>query len=411
MGLFDIFRGKGARDRFGKRAVKRLVELGWTQALRFDPATFTIELGPDAGTAELENIFKKWSRVPKRDQGTALDQALAFAFELGPNPTFEDAAPMLLPIVRSRLRMMALPLHAAKPAEPNGSAMLNIGDHIAVFPAVDRPHSLAHVTAATLADWGRSLDEVMALARENLAKLPTPAFEVLDEGVLISNFGDYHDASRLLRPELFKALNLKGDPVVVAVSPETLLVAGSQDITGLTNLGSLAPGALADAVRPISWVPVILRNGDWTMFQSDLIPIRNLYALQKLHDYGQHWHHLADGLEVNGLLIKVEEYCLVEDDNHLLLGLTQWERPGTILPQADLIILSDEIEGNIVRYWEDVAIAYGGFVIELHGTTSYAYAGDWPDAEATTKIRAAKCPPWLEGKAVSMVNGRLTAFG
>jgi hypothetical protein len=409
MGLFDIFSGKGAQDRFGERAVKRLIELGWSQPLRFDPATFTIDLGPDAGTAELENIFKTWSRVPKRDQGTALDQALAFVFELGPDPTFEEAAPMLLPIVRNRLRMMALPLHAATAAEPDGSPMLTIGEHIAVFPAIDRPHSLAHVTVAVLSDWGRSFDDVMTVARANLAKLPAPDFKPLVEGVLISEFGDYHDASRLLRPELFQALNLKGDPVVVAVAPEALLVTGSQDLTGLNNLGLLARGALEDAVRPISWAPIILRDGDWIMFQSDLTAICDLYVLQKLHDYGQQRLHLMEQVQAEGRKMEVAEFNLF-DNGEGLQSFVEWEGSSTLLPRADLVVLRDETDGRIVRDWDDVASACGDFKLEPQMTPPYYMVGGLPDDTAMSAIRAAKGPTWLEGKAVGVANGRLTVF-
>ncbi len=102
MGLFDVFSGKGRRNRFARKVVKRLHEKGWPHPIQYDPNQFTLDVGGDAGAVALHHTYAEWSKHPQRGQLETLDEAIGFIFELGPPPPFEAAAAMLRPMLRAR---------------------------------------------------------------------------------------------------------------------------------------------------------------------------------------------------------------------------------------------------------------------------------------------------------------------
>jgi hypothetical protein len=56
------------------------------------------------------------------------------------------------------------------------------------------------------------------------------------EGLYELRFGDENDSARVLRPEVFAPLDLRGDPVVATPKQDLLLVCGADDVGGLRAL-------------------------------------------------------------------------------------------------------------------------------------------------------------------------------
>ena len=66
-----------------------------------------------------------------------------------------------------------------------------------------------------LSDWGVTLDEALAIARENLWKMSNEPFSEVAPGVYFAEWGDAFDAARMFLHDLIWQLKVSGDHVVV----------------------------------------------------------------------------------------------------------------------------------------------------------------------------------------------------
>ena len=65
----------------------------------------------------------------------------------------------------------------------------------------------------------------------------------------------------------------------------------------------------------------------------------------------------------------------------------------------------------MVRAWDDVAKACGGFETEALTYAPYYRMAEGLDADTLQRIEAAPEPGWVQGRGFGIANGRLTVFG
>jgi hypothetical protein len=413
LGLFDFLGVESRKKRFARRVMARLASMGWRHPMSYDAVNFVIELGGEAGRISLATIFQDWSRYPRRDQAAALDDAIAFVFELGPAPSFKEAEALLVPTIRARSLVQAMlsePLD--DPKADLEDAWRPLCDHLSIHIAIDRPHSLAFVGASTLKDWGCSFDQVFEIAMTNLRNKEPPIFERHEDGFYLSTCKDFNDIARLLIPEQFPSIELLGVPVAVAASRDCLMVAGAEDPVALEAMARFAPGFLDQHSRPISYAPIILEEGRWRSYDPPpgLYGANALHALQKAHDYEQQRPLILGRLHRTGRPEEVGQFSLMTTDEGVR-SVALWTAPSCLLPRADLIVLRTGAGPTLVRAWEDVEAACGGLSLEPQTASPYHCVTAWPDPAAMERIAAAPEPAWARGKGVGVSNGRLTMFG
>lgn len=390
----------------------RLTEMGWPHAITYNPEAFTLNLGGEVGDISLGAIFQDWSSYPQRDQAAALDQAIAFVFDLGPAPGFEEAAPLLIPTIRARSLIEAMDCEPSEdPKTEIGDAWRPFGEHLAICLVVDRPSSFLFVNASILKDWGRSFDEAFDIAMSNLRGRKPPAFERDRTGFYLSS-GDPNAIAHLLTPKVFDSLGLRGAPVVVAASRDGLMVAGSEDLGAVETMARFTSHFLDDHPRPVSFAPMILREGEWAPYAPPpgLPGAQALSVLQKAHDYEQQLPLILGRLARQGRPEEVGPFLLLPLEDGAR-SVTLWTEATCLLPRADLIVLRTGKAATLVRAWEDVEAACGGLPLEPRTASPYHVATAWPDAEAMAKIAAAPEPEWAKGRGIGVANGRLTVFG
>lgn len=412
MGLFDILGGKGRRDSFAKRVMERLREQGWLQPISYDPEGFTLWLGEPAGVVALHRIFHDWSKHPRRAEAATFDEAIAFIHDLGPPPPFETAAPMLRPAIRGRAVVEAVlrdPTNADGTSVPTSQAL---GEHLTCHVALDRPSSLTLVDGEALKAWGRTFEECLEIALSNLRASNPVRFERHELGFLFAICEDHNEAARLMTPEVFTGLELEGDPVVVAAARNCVLVAGAKDIKALTLIGGFAPNYLEDHGWPLSYAPMILREGQWRGFRPSHGPVEiaDLHVRQRLFDYAEQRPMLDISLENRGVSEDVAELTLFPTENGLV-SLVLWSAARMLLPEADFAVIRLDKGHVVVRAWGDVAAACGLAPFESSTAAPYFLAAAWPDGEALARLEVAPEPEWARGRGLGIANGRLTVFG
>jgi hypothetical protein len=404
MGIFDFLRGDHDRDRFAARVAGRLQQRGWPHPIQYDQAQFRLALGGNAGELYLGNIFQDWLKFPKSERPAQLDKAIAFVFEMGADDSWDAVRDQLLPLVRPRAYFENLglsPRHDwATGPQPMQKALAGA---LSIVIAIDRPSSMAIAGQEVWEEWGRPFDEVLAIALDNLRARSPCRFERQPEGWYLSNFGDWHDVSRILLPDLFRQLDLRGDPVAIAVVREGLVVAGSEDIAALNAMAAFAEASFLEATRPISRAPLVFRDGRWLPFEPDepaLASLRSLWAAQRAWDYGQQAElleeHFAD-IQLDRFLAPLE---IIEDGSETRTWTSWASDAAALLPKADAVVLIEPGAPVLPRLWKDVETVCGPFRAE-GATYPQRYSGlEWPDAATLQRLAETTEPPaWLAAPA------------
>jgi hypothetical protein len=225
--LTSLFkRRENPRDDFARRIMARLRERGWPHELTYDAGRFAVALGDGGGgVMHLENTYREWLRFPEVDREGALDAAVAHVLEDKAPLGLEEALDLLLPAIRNRFDVESV---GRGDEASRRVASAPVAGHLAVLVAIDREHSISMVSDAQVAEWGVSFDSLLERAVANLESRSPCRFERHEGGFFVSDFGDYYDTSRLLVPRLFDQLELKGDPIAVAVSRTGLVVTGQR---------------------------------------------------------------------------------------------------------------------------------------------------------------------------------------
>ena len=400
MGIFDFLARGNPKDRFAQQFMKRLRRHGWADTMIYDKASFAVVLGGDGGTMYLRNVFNDWLNYRPRDRDAALDLAVRPAFEVKTDQSFEEVEAHLLPIIRNRAHMEFLSLDPNW-ASDDQSGLTAMGDFcspLAVLLAVDRPSSMALVTNGSMARWGKSFDDLLALALENLRSRTVVEFELAPEGFFLSRYGDYYDASRLLLPHVFEALPLKGRPVAAPLSRACVAVAGSEDVPALRELAAFIDDAWRDETRPIALAPLILDAGDWRPFEPgdpELADVRSLSVKQRIWDYGGQTGPLQHHLNRLGQDLFVAPLENIFDDERIQTWTSWAEGVPTLAPIADVIALKLSTGISLIRRWSDFAALCGPLAVEPNLYPLRYRLTDWPPEAVWEQLQACEAVSWF----------------
>lgn len=115
---------------------------------------------------------------------------------------------------------------------------------LAIQPVYELPSSVSELEGEHLAGWRQPLEQVLAHAMQNLAERSQHPFQNPMPGVYVGPWHDGFDSSRMLLPELFTRLELKGAPVAMVPTHGVLLVTGDADPEGLLQVATWAEETL-----------------------------------------------------------------------------------------------------------------------------------------------------------------------
>jgi hypothetical protein len=248
------------------------------------------------------------------------------------------------------------------------------------------------VTGAQLLAGGLEPEAALSIALDNLRPRSAPAFDLLKPGLFASQWRDGHDASRLLLPELVAALPVKGDPVVLAPTRNTLLVAGADDMSSLLALADAAAETLSTTDQPLSARPLRLRDGKWADFALDaeeLAPFYDLMRGQWTREYAEQ-KRLLDQLHAqNGDDVIVADYAPMQNRHTgKPFCMTFWvDGFVNLLPRADSIVLKSAAEVMVVPWRAATAVIAHRLVSTDHYPIRYR-AEAFPSAAELEQLRA-----------------------
>ena len=167
----------------------------------------------------------------------------------------DEALPYLYPKVRTRLQFDRFVRYGARPTP----ASRPLAGNLVVSLVLDFRQQELDPGTEHLEAWGVDFDRLLAQARANLVVRSGDArFHAVGQGCFQSPWQDDLDGSRILLPGLLDHVPVKGDPVVLALRRDLLLVAGSGDPEGLawalgTELQSLRQDDRAGNATPLRY--------------------------------------------------------------------------------------------------------------------------------------------------------------
>lgn len=401
MGLFDLFKPRSVQDRFAEKVMRRLRARGWSQPLRYDAAEFTVETG--SGALYLGNIFVDWGTYPKSEQAAQLDRALNLVFASKLETAFEDAADRLMPVVRNLMHLQATALSCeGNPSTELWQPYRTLVAPLGVLLAIDQPTSVAMVSHELLQKWGMSFDAALERAMDNLVPLSPVKFERTESGFHLSAYEDAYDSSRVLMPELFPAIQLRGDPVAIVISRTCVAVAGSLETEALMAMAHFVLDAVADETRPTSCLPIVLRCGVWEPFEpqaKELAPLRDLALRQAFLDYDGQAPMLEAYLAHKGNDVYVAPLDVVQAEDGAHSWTTWIEDIPVLLPRADALALKTGDDRRLIRRWADIEAVCGPFEADTSLHPARFTPPAWPSDEAWLRLESEfPEPTWLSFK-------------
>ena len=361
MGVFDFVLGR-PEDRFAKTVMSRLRQRGWPHALYYARDRFSIE-SSEGGTFDLDGIYEDWLTYPLFKRQAVLDEALNFVFEGTVKGSYGEVADLLLPLLRHKSEFGGLaPAGASASTE---TPVRQLAKPLALALAYDRPYSVQFINQAEVERVGRPFEELYERAVMNLRARSGGDFALQAKGYHILDYGDVYVSSRLLQPEIFRSLSLKGEPVVVAAARGVLLVAESEDTGALEAMARFGLHVVRTDARPIAYQPLVLRDGAWVHFEPGPEGPPDIHLLciaQRIWDDVEEGLRLVDELAERGDDVHVAKLDYLETDGRFLTFAPWREGRPTLLPQAEALFLQDDRRGSILRRWEDVEAACGPFM-------------------------------------------------
>lgn len=386
--------------------MRQLRSGGWSQDIHYDRDRFALVLGDGSGTLFLHNMHNEWSQAHGAQRHAIVERAAAFAREQKPdNITLAEAMGFLLPMVRnlSHLRNQWLEPSLKADKDDFDYALKEFCGSLAVSVAIDRSNSIKILAAPRLRGWSCALDDLLSVALENLRAVSPSKFQRMIGGFHISNYNDDYDASRLLLPELFENLPLRGDPVAVAVSRNCLAVCGAQESDALEAMAKFVESEVERDHRAISYLPIVLRDRNWRPFDfpdGNVPSLSRLRVKQDLWDYTEQKALLEGHFEATGRDVFVASLKALEHEGQCYSWAVWTVDAVSLLPRADALIIRLGDDDVLIRTWSDVEAHCGPLQAEL-GTTPLRYLVEGrPSDECLNPLRGCPEPTWFRKQTV-----------
>lgn len=403
MAILDFFKRGTREDQFAHAVADRLRQAGWPYLVVYLKPDFSLQTTPDGAILHLGNVYRDWLTYPRNERDAQLDRIVAMVLEAELVKNYADAEPRLRPIVRSLVDLQALSLAADPPTLDPNQPHQPLAGSLATLLAIDLPNSITFVTGKMLEDWGKTFEELFVRALDNLVETSPVRFELAKGGFHLSAYGDTYDTSRLLLPELILALQLRGDPIAVAVRRDQLAVAGAEDLQALQAMAEYVVGEFNTCTRPLSCMPMILREGRWAPVDVTAsgvpTPLRELSVCQSLWEYGRQTPELERLFARTGRDVYVPPLEVLAHEDAPFCWVSWTENVPALLPRADGIRMTAADGRTLFRLWSDIEAVCGPFDSDASVHPPRYTRVQWPSQTEWLRLeRDFPAPSWWPGE-------------
>lgn len=357
-------------DEFSRTCIDVLRAKGETRPIVADEKRDRLVVGDPSGPVSFIHLLHarpEWEAAPAGARARVLYRRFWSSIQAEVTSGREQVLRGVLPRVRDRAWFSAVrrqaELELGADEEAIDEVMLphvTLNEELAAHLAFELPSSVTEIGADRLEAWELSFDELFAQAKENLRAASQVPFEEAAPGVFVSPFHDTLDATRMLLPELFSGLAVKGTPIVLAPTHDVVFVTGEDDPEGLQQVAAWTEEALLEprAHSAIafrlegdgSWRPWLPPKGHPAFAKLKLLALQTVASA-----YSRQKEVLEALLETNGHEILVATLRAFRSPSGEVFTACAWQDGlEALLPQTDRIDFVRPGPGNTpssARVW------------------------------------------------------------
>jgi len=324
----------------------------------------------------LANYHAEYEHAEPAARAKVLDRLLAGLDIIDSGESLDELRPLLVPRIRPR-RYYAFdtPRTAAQlgsgKAAPRIPSHVVLAEHLGVGVAIDRPERIEYIYDTSR--FGVPDEELHAIALANMKRMSkADGWKELKPGLYVGHWNDDYAVERMLVPEVFASLTVKGDPVVFAPGAEVSFVAGADDDPMLRLAFGLATERMKEPRGLIDYA-FVLRGGKWELFEPPTelgaelgsrlaMHIADVYALQREELAAKHEDDPDAPFVANVMGIGSE-------DGGLVATLASWAKDvRTWLPRTVLLGMGAPEDGELVMVtWADAVELAGDCLRKVEG--------------------------------------------
>lgn len=274
-------------DEFANVCANVLKARGEVRPIALDQARDRLVVGEAPGPVSFIHLVHartEWEAAPLGGRPRVLHRRFWSSIQTPSTATQEQVLRGVLPRVRDRAWFSAVRRQAELELGADESAIDEamlpfqaINDELAAHLAYELPSSVTEIGPDRLKAWGLTFEQLYERAKENLRAASHAPWEEGAPGVFVSPFHDSLDATRVVLPELFTALPLKGKPVFIAPTHDIVFVTGDEDPEGLQQIAVWTEEALLEP-RAHTAIAFRLVDGAWERW----LPAKGHPAFAKL---------------------------------------------------------------------------------------------------------------------------------
>jgi len=359
---------------------------------------------PEGGgqTIYLDNFYNEYLAAPSKERASAIAtycSGIVFADLNIPN-TFEEASailvPRVLPKVEWTVRNLEIQVLQKQPGKKADDTNFNPSDIQSPFRTfldfygcglcLDMPQSLLYVNNGQLKNWDVSFDDAYNVALANLKKInPDAEFYSPTKGVYVSQWGDTHDASRVLLTDTIRKLAVVGSHVAMLPQRNILIVTGSEDIDGLREMLNIVEQQ-AKVPRVMVTVPILLVGDEWRDFS--VPPGHQLFGEFKKQSfmasaacYEIQANALTRFFEWQKRDVFVATLMVLEKSGKLMTACTWSKGVEAYLPKAEFIAFTDGTKMVGMYTWDSVQKAVGSLLQSTDYFPTRYHVTAYPDPQ------------------------------
>jgi hypothetical protein len=412
MGLFDFLRKKATvkatssstreplpRADFARKMMDALQAAG-LEGLAYNETEFSIHVAMANSRFFLGNAYAEFEAAPDDGAKERVIARFIGAYQEGLPVTpesWEEVRDSVLPLIRDRTFLSGMATRM--PFEPEKQIPWQVvGEWLGLCVGHDTPRALNYVNQETLEKWGTRYETALAQALDNLAARSREPFVEIKPGCYRSPWSDCYDPERILIPEIFRSLPLKGKPVVSVPHWNALLVADSANPDALRALALITETEL-EQPRNNDAPLLIMEDGQWRTFLPDPshpahAAVLRLYKIAAVRSYGGEINDLRTHFGKTGKDIFVANLSAFQDNTtKAIISQSQLSKGVvTLLAKVDRVLLYDDSLPEAKRIigfapWDDLAPLLPGMARPAAGYFPPFYLVDtFPTAGQLSRI-------------------------
>lgn len=354
------------RESFAQHLLAKAKEIKPEAVLHYDANEFSIKSrSSDQQVMYLHNAYLEYSRCTAEERPYVLKKWLRHLLFLKQIPEdFEDVVPDLMPALRTRgyFELIQLKFRSQNRDMPMFPYQ-DVGEHFGLTVAYDMNDSIIMISQKHLDDWNLTFYEAMEIAMRNLYEKGCVLTALTMEDkfkVYIPTVGDSFDATRLMLVDQLRNLDVIGETIAMILSPDSMMITGSEDRLGLTFFLSQA---VESRDKPHAIPPMLLRlvGDEWKVWlppaSSDFyFPFRQFQVTLFGSDYSEQQSLLSSIYENEGRDVFIANYFVAQREaTQQIFTYTVWTNgiQDILLPKAEYIaFMENESSAPVVIPWK-----------------------------------------------------------